>query len=371
LVPTRYLLRSTLEIIGYYVLVTGLICLIYLIEKFSALVGIALEHHFDAGTFLSLMLFTLPAMVDLALPLSCLGSIYFCLLNARERREMLIFAGAGVGPALIGLTVVIAAVCALLLSLVFSGFVKPAANYSFRLTQQLAENQVLSKGIPGGAFYAQDGKVLYARSIDETPLRAIRLFEFSDNRLDRMIFSNCAAMSVGDGLVNAELCDAHIYMLQSGDTPLADPDVVEVNAGPTRYEFSMSSVFGAPSQGHAPELGLIELARLGWHKKGGYSEAAFSRLLGALTCLVAAAVAVICVAFTGPGTRLFAFPAACACVMAVAILNNTLASAFGALANLSVLMASGIVAAVIATLVTVGLVHGYYDRLVIPRMAKT
>ncbi|CCF18303.1 hypothetical protein; putative membrane protein; putative predicted permease YjgP/YjgQ [Pseudorhizobium banfieldiae] len=372
MIPIGYLLRSTLEITGYYILVTALLCLIYLIEKFAALVAIAVDYDISLDTFFSLMLFTLPTMVDLALPLACLGAIYFWLLNAREKREMLIFASTGVGPALIGLTVLLATTGAVLLSLLFAGFIKPAANYSFRSTQQSAENQVLSKGIPGGAFYSQEGKVLYARSLDNTPLREIRLFGFSGDRLDRVIFSNCASIQVKEGSVNAELCKAHIYMLQTNaSAPLAEPRMVKVDAGPSRYQFSMESVFRKIDEGYASELSLSELARRGWIESGEYSQAAFSRLLAALTCLVAGAVAVVCVAFTSAATKVFTFPIACASIMVVAIFNNTIASVYGPLARVPFLLAAGAIGAAIAVFLTIGLVHRNHDRLVTPQMAKT
>ena len=373
MIPTLYLIKSTREIIGTYVLVTLALCSIYVIEKFSALVDIALKYHFDIGTFLSLMLYTLPAMVDLALPLACLGSIYFCLLAYRERRELLILAGAGVGAAHLAAMVVTAAMCAVALSLVFSGFVKPAASFGFRLTQQLAENQVLSKGIPGGVFYAQEGKALYARSVDETPLREIRLFEFAGERLDRMIFSNCAVMRVTGGVVNADLCGAQIYVFQnSGQEASSDLAVVQVGAGPSRYGFNMASIFRTPEKGRAQELSLVELVRQGSGEGGDRShlEAAFSRVLGALTCLIAAAFAVAAVAFSGPGTRMFTLPVACGAVMVAAIFNNTLSSSFGSTTGLPALIAFCVLSAGAAIALTIVLTRTLYGRLITPQMAK-
>ncbi|MFU0507336.1 LptF/LptG family permease [Pseudaminobacter sp. NGMCC 1.201702] len=370
---TLYLIRAKRQIIGYYLLMTLALCSIYVIEKFSALVDIALKYRFGIRTFLSLMLYTLPAMVDLALPLACLVSIYFCLLAYRERRELLILAGAGIGPAYLAMMVVMAAVFAVILSLVFSGFVKPAASFGFRLTQQMAENQVLSKGIPGGVFYAQENKALYARSVDETSLREIRLFEFSDEQLDRMIFSNCAVMRVNRGIVHADLCGAQIYIFQNADKEISsDLAVVEVGAGPSRYGFDMSSIFRTPEKGRAQELSLIELVRQGSGKDGDRShlEAAFSRVLGALTCLIAAALAVAAIAFTGPRTRMFILPVACGTVMVAAIFNNTLSSAFGSTTGLPTLLIICILSAVVAIILTVVLTRTLYDRLITPRMVK-
>lgn len=384
--PLRFTISLTTRIVVLYTMITLLICGIYLVEQFVPLLEISLRYAFDGLTLGKLLVFIMPWIIDFALPLAALCVSYFVILEARERRELLVISAAGAGSAHLVATLFIAGTIAAAIALAVSGFVKPVGSFAFRSTFTASLNEVLSRGIPVGSFYTQAGRVLYSRPSGPPPQRILRLFEFEGERLHQVVLSDCARMRVDEGVVLTETCDLQVYRFDdgrgtagAGDQPCSVcPDrqgsvpVTVVSAGASRFSFAMDDVFTSPLRNRSNELTLPELlaAEGGRFRSAGNAEVAAAKILSAFSCIIGVLIAFVAVALTSSRTRVFALPAASILMMGVMLVVNSQARLLDVEAGSLLLMlklAAIVLASVPLTFLVVGRVYG---RLVAPALAR-
>ena len=389
--PFRFVLSLTTRTVAIYLVVTAVICGVYLVEQFLPLLESALRYAFSTSAFGTLLLLTLPRIIEFALPLAALCVAYFMILDARERRELLVISASGAGSTHLAVTVLLAGGIAAAISLGISGFAKPAASFAFRSTLTSSVAAALSKEIPIGAFYSQADSVLYSRAGTHGPLRLMRVFEFQGERLRQILVSDCARMRVVDGIVQAQICDLKGYRFgqpisaerqapaQAGEPCTVCPDaagdltVTRLAAGASTFGVPMQQVFPTPVRDRADELDLFELLRADGDRflSTEFATAAAVKVLSAIACVVGVLLALAAVAFTTHRTRYVALPAALAAMMALMVLINSQSALIGAEAGRDVLfmrLAALALACLPATALTAGLI---YDRLVAPALAKS
>lgn len=370
--PTLDIMRSIRRYGLVYCLIALFVCSIYVIEKAAAILDGALQYHYPLSTVGELLLYTWPALFDFSLPLACLASVYFLLMARRERRELLVLSAAGAGWAHIALGVLGAAGLAMVLSLVFSGLVRPAASFRFHAAQQNARNEVLAHGVPSGSFFADENTVLHVQANEARPDNAIRLFQFHGGHLGRVVASQCATMRLDKGMVLTDICRGRIYFLR----PVANVDTgyeaVGISTGKTRYPVDMSRIFRTPERNRTAEMNLVELVRDGAGPNGrpDYLVVAIADWLAAVTCLLAAGTAVAAVALTRRNTGAFVFPAACAFVAGLMAGRQALAAAIASLGSTAAIAGVCLFALLAAAILVTALVGGFHDRLVAPAMGK-
>lgn len=387
--PTRFVLSLTARIVATYLMVTAVICGIYLVEQFLPLLESALRYAFSTTAFGTLLILTLPRIIEFALPLAALCVAYFTLLEARERREFLVISASGASSTHLAVTALLAGGIAAAISLGISGFAKPAASFAYRSTLTSSVAAALSKEIPLGAFYSQADSVLYSRAGGQGPLRLMRLFEFSGERLRQILISDCARMKVVDGVVQAQTCDLKGYRfgqpvkdgqpVQAQEPCAICPDaagdltVTRLAAGTSTFSFPMQQVFTTPVRDRAAELDLFELLQADGDRfvSARFATTAAVKVLSAIACVIGVLLALAAVAFTTHRTRYIALPAALAAMMALMVLVNSQSALLGAEAGRRVLfirLAALALACLPATALTASLI---YDRLVAPALAKS
>lgn len=345
IMPTQFMISLVGRIVATYAMITVLICGIYLVEQFVPLLEISLRYAFSGLTLGKLLVFIMPWVIDFALPLAVLCVTYFILLKAREGRELLIMSAAGASSTHLVVTILTIGTIAAAMSLLVSGFVKPAGSFAFRSTFNAALNEVLSKGVPTGSFYSQTDRILYSRPSESTPDRILRLFEFESMRLSQMILSDCARMRVENGVVLTETCDLQVYRFGRAGTETADdqpetaalrrcsvcPDqhgnvpLTFISTGASRFSFAMDDVFTSPVRNRSNELTLPELlAGRGDRFHSSYNaEVAAAKILSAFSSIAAVAIALVAVAWTTNRTRIVALPLACISMMGIMLLVNS------------------------------------------------
>ena len=127
----RILALPTLARLGLLLLlVTG----VFLAESFTTLMEEALRYGGGSADVLLLLAYQAPEIVDLALALGVLIALFFALIEARDRGELVVLATSGVRwTSVIGFALWLGVAGAVLSALV-SGYIMPAAHYGERLT---------------------------------------------------------------------------------------------------------------------------------------------------------------------------------------------------------------------------------------------
>lgn len=145
---TRILLFPTLAKLG---LLLALVVAVFLAESFTTLLEEALRYGGGSADVLVLLAYRAPEIVDLALALGVLIALYFSLLDARDRGELVVLATSGVRwTRVVGFTLWLGLLGGLL-SVTVSGFIVPAARYAERLAMaELRADHVLQQIVSPG-----------------------------------------------------------------------------------------------------------------------------------------------------------------------------------------------------------------------------
>lgn len=387
----RYARSAAAAIVGLYVLIFALFIGIFSIEKFAYILDIFLRYSIDLPTLARLYASILPDAAEFLLPIAVTIACYVVILRKREAREFLILSAAGVGHRHLLLTAFGAAAVAVALSLFVTGFVKPFGSQSFHSNYAAARADALTKGVPGGQFYSQEGSVMFV-SDEPSGKEKLRVFQFSGNRLERLTASDCATLrSVGESVL-AELCDARIYLLgveQSGRTPLTaadvaqrpadggcrfcpaadgNLDVVKVEVGSSSLAFNMSELLAPVTGERVGEKNILQLLKM---RDGAFASAREARMAGgqvllALTCLLGVAAGLAAVAATARKTGPFALAGAIGlaiCAMVAARSDVLLPGPVGQPLHLAALLSMAFAVSVLAVVAAVILLH---RRLITP-----
>lgn len=115
----RYLLGIGLQLVLILLFVEAIL----LAEKLNDVLRAALDRQAHFSDILLLLLYTVPAVFDLALPLALMIAVYRIVLRRREDRELLVLSGAGIGSARFVWWAMSIGLAAQLISLIVSGVI--------------------------------------------------------------------------------------------------------------------------------------------------------------------------------------------------------------------------------------------------------
>jgi len=359
----RQFLRGLLgKIFLQTVFVLALIEGVFLAEKFSEIFNMGANKHARAGEILLLLLCASPEILDLALALAVLVAVYRVLLRAREDRELLVMAGAGMETKqLVGILLGLA-IFAQAGSLLISGVVGPAAQYAQRVVLFNAEFRALRNGASAGQFYFFPQHVVYVGAETKSaPERRLFIRE-SLAGTDRVITANRAALEGPDakGRLALHLRDFLAYDFDRDDAgagaggqtlcpgcpalPGSAP-AVTMRIRNFTQQFSIEQLLAFDPRGtDVGEWTLPELLGLSPPPAPLHVVPATSlgeRIGRSLLCLLAPFLACAALAFTARATQLFAMPAACVALLALDLAATLLVGALAPFGKVAILVALG------------------------------
>ena len=336
----KYLTRSIGQIFNLYLLVYAVLIIVFAIEQFDSVLRTAIEYGVSPTAFSRLFVFALPEVADFIIPVSVLVSVYFVLLYKREGREFLTLAAAGSDVRPVVVLVCLVSGLFFGVSVFISGYLKPAAAYAYRSESTEAVAKFVSEGPQNGQFTYHGNKIFHVSDRRSDGERALRMFEFDNERLERLIISDCSNLlaSRGDLIVNS--CSARIYDFNPPAAPPIGPDpaspgdcricadasgrlnLTVIEVGESAMLFPLNSLVGGAlgvQHNERPLHDLLSLDDNGRFRSGADVRDAAKILLLGLTSVLAAAIAVAAVALTSYRNRFAVLPSAIAVVMMISV----------------------------------------------------
>ncbi len=346
----------------------------------SNLLPEVLDHQAGFLSLLSLIAFTIPGVLVIALPLAVLVGSYLVIMNRRQAAEFAVIAGVGLSSrALISLTALIG-FGALAVSHTLSGFVEPLARYQLSETLFEVRYDAIREGrIAPGEFYQMGNFAVFTSSgqINET---ASKLFvhERIDQATNRIIMAD-RVVRLRDPQVSGIgvlLQDAAIYEFETNDVSRAqstaeplcvdcaeqpDTNALQVMLSDRMFvqlqeedlPFQESDLPALRERGSKiSELTNLELLRLDSFDRTSTTALA-ERLLRDLLCFFAPLIGLLSAALTTARTYLFALPTACSVVLTAQFLGSYGVKSLAGLGLFGALVSLATLALVLAVLVAI------------------
>jgi lipopolysaccharide export LptBFGC system permease protein LptF len=324
-IPSVYARRYLLGIGFQLVLILLFVEAILLAEKLNDVLRAALDRQAHFSDILLLLMYTAPAVFDLALPLALMIAVYRIALRRREDRELLVLSGAGVGSARFIWWAMAIGLAAQLISLIVSGAIQPRVKFAERRLLFAAQYQALTGGIAPGQFYFFGKNTVYASPQEKkSPDRPLFIFQrdVNENNSDRVIDADHARL-VGpdpDGNFTLRLRDFKTvdYDYRQGDSRSI------VQSGSTRIgqfdqELTLDQLLRFDPRGSKlgewTSLELVRASLASERTNIPQVTEVVRRLARSLLCLLAPLIAGVALALTNRATRSFALPAACGALM--------------------------------------------------------
>ena len=359
-VPTRYLARATATLALQLLGLSAAACSVYMIERTVGILENVLRYHFPLSAFLSLLLLQLPHLAEFSLPIALYAAAYFLLVDTRERREFVALAAAGTSSNVVVLPVTITAVAAFFLSLLFSDIVAPAATRAYRQIEAAARAGVLVRGIPDGSFFTSGDSVAFTPAADEGGNGYIRLFQFRDDQLTRVLTSECARAEQRSEDILVRLCSGQAYLFAGRAQPM------HVGIGETSYPIDRAVLSDARAIAGSG-MSIRQLLASGGDGKTADGIRGIARILSAFACLLAASLAIVAAAFAGQRGRTATFAAGILTLIGLLASRSSIASLLGGTA----LPALSLIAFLLAVLAPRILAYLLHRRLIAPALVKT
>ncbi len=338
----KYFTRSIGHILLLYALIYAVLMIVFAIEQFDAVLRKAMEYDASLAGFLSLFFLTLPEVADFIVPVSVLVSIYMVLLFKRENREFLILAAGGSDLRPVVMLVLAVACLFFVFSVAISGYLKPFSAHAYRSERLQVVAAFVSEGPRNGRFTRDGNRIFYVSDKGMNGKRALRMFAFDRERLERAMVSDCSHLTATQGDLIINLCAARIYdfakppkgpATEGGAGDLKPPcrlcpdasgnlDLTVIDIGQSAVLFPLNSIAGEAIGLRHNERSLRGL--LGVDEEGlilsgrNFRDAAIILMLG-LASILAAAIAVVAVALTGYRNRFAVLPGAIALVMLTSV----------------------------------------------------
>ncbi len=334
---------------------------VFLAERFSAIFNQAVDKHAAPSAIALLLFCASPEIFDLAFAISILVAVYQILLRAREDRELMVMAGAGLSIyQLVGVLLGLA-LFAQLVSLFVSGSLGPAAQYAQRVILFDAEFRALRQGAATSQFYFFQDHVVFAESKAKGSAARHLLIRETDEGKDRVITVDDATLDGPDsrGTLVLRMRDFLAYEFDngpaqqtqapagSGPSPSFERNapVMTMRANDISRNLQLGELVAFDPRGSSvAEWTLFELlgvlpppAPLGYAQTRSLGERAARSLL----CLLAPLLAGLAIAFTTRATQSFALPLACFALLA---LNLTATALVGAVIPMGATLLLGVLA---------------------------
>lgn len=401
-----YILATITAILSKYLAAFLALVVIFAIEKLDFVLRIAVENELNTTGFLLLFVTMIPSILDTIIPIATVVSVYLVVLAKREGREFLILSAAGSGLGSTRSALLAVGTLACVLSVVSAGFLKPAANFTFRTEYDKLLSEVIAKGPSTGRFFVSQDTVAHVWGRGGQQARGLRVFSFEGPRLDQVFMSDCARLVVEGGELLTSACKSRFYAFKVPSDPETAPqddvalkispphkpalsekakpcrlcpdeagnlDVVMVEGARSARVFDMKSLFRPLAQSRNDEMDMGQLLdrRGAVYASTENAKRAAIQWLMALTNLLAIAIAILGVAVTTPRTRFLALPGAIALVTGGVVLAGS-----GALIPPTLLNPTGL-ALMLGVLGGLGLVaffavfHLCHAALIAPKLGRT
>ena len=388
-VPPLYAKKYLGRVVGQALLILLMIEMIFITEKLNDVLGTAVSQNVDVKGTMLLMLYRMPEIFSLAVPMALLAASYRVTLRFREERELLALSGIGVGTYRMLLLICGVGVAALVVSFLVAGFISPATAFAQRSLLFNSYVGALRGNVTNGQFYQFSDYIILARhSRDQTTAGQLFLYQKHSNQSDedRVVVARRASLGAprADGVVVMHLEDfdsvnfrpidpypnldnckdcrspaepASVVKVGNFDQQLDFDDLLRFDPrGKNPSEWTLADGLGLGSSGLVP--GPREVAEIG------------HRLVRSLLCVIAPLIAGLALAFTTRRTHVVALPLACAALMGLDVSMAFFVdeiSTIGAVGSVVAILT--VIAVVALSAVAVGL--KVQDAIVRPALART
>lgn len=321
---TRILTLPTLARLG---LLLVLVVAVFLAESFTSLMERALRFGGGGSDIFVLLMYQAPGIVDLALALGVLIALFFALLEARDRGELVILATSGVRWTRVLGFALWFGVLGGVLSVFVSGLVVPAARYAERLamTELRASHMMREIVSPGPRNTRQTIKdTTFIATPPENPSQIRgQLFGFRIHPDGSWRAAQSQDWDViGDGRegsyeirLNTTVAYESPGLWDAGDDP---PFVSTIRVNNMGAKFEMDEVLPAAKKTYRDNEHPVKFV-------GGLDPRVGEVLAKALLVPMAALLAVVAVLLSGRGIfRFMALPAAVVLVFLFDVLGRTI-----------------------------------------------
>lgn len=341
-IPRSYASWITVQIIVYFCLIACLVEGIFLSEHFIDIFEQTVDETASLADVLLLLGLTAPE-VHFALPVAILAAVYFVMLRCRERRELVVLAGSGLGRRELVVLATVLGIATLAASLAITGIALPHASFAFRRALVAVRNDAIRTGGAAGHFYTFPGYTVYKwPRTAPTGYPGLFIYQTRDDGVDRAISVDGAQVMASSqpGALYFRLHDVMAVDIPDPNTPLGNAD--EAN-GPQAHPIGCTNCArGAGrtmrSENYVQTLDLSQLMRLeprgivpaewtsaellgfspppaGAAPTSAERRELTGRLVRGLLCLTAPFVALAALGLTTRLTQAFALPAACGLVL--------------------------------------------------------
>lgn len=371
-IPRSYAVWTIAQIAIFLFLIAALFQTIFLTQHFIDIFKDTADEIGSLADVFWLVLLTAPE-VQFALPVAVLAAFYAVTLRSRERRELIVLAGSGVGVRQIIALALVIGLGTQILSLLITGIVLPHARFAFRRDVYTLRLQAIGEGGVGGHFYSFPNYTLFKwPSSSGTTEPHLFIYQKSAGSSLRQ------AISVQNAQVMESPLRANtVNMMLNGITAIAFSGTrgtpADTKGSASQGESTCPTCAPSPEKmfhvdNYARSFDLDKLVQLEprgavpaeWtsaelfaavHGSGGggaapeYSAEMASRFVRGFLCLIAPFFAIMAVSYTNRLTRALALPVACALILCLEI---------GGLAAAQALAPLGLTAIVIGTVFIFG-----------------
>ena len=321
--------------IGRFILFAMFVLIgIFTIEKFEFLLSTWLKYEIPLGRFALMFLSFLPAGAEYILPIAVLVATYTVLLTRRENMEFVVLATAGASQKTFAKLLAGLAFCAVMGSLVVTGYLKPEANYLFRTSLEAAKREAMILAPERGAFFPGEESTIFLKRGEAQGKHAIRIFNVEDGKLNFVFGSGCGSLETSGADLVVHQCNLHGLAFEEAKPPAASscPECgfatavhrASMYTGKSETRLLMDSLSRDPARRGSAEMPLHQLASN--LVASGSSRLAYRLIQHAQRAFVAAfavVLAIAAVAQTRPATRFVSLPLAIAAVSALSALAGS------------------------------------------------
>jgi len=323
--------------------------------------GIFLSQHFidifqefadEVGSLtdaMMLVVLTAPE-IHFVIPVAVLTAVYLVMIKCRERRELIVLTGTGLGVQQFAVLAFVFGMAALSMSLVITGIIVPHTRFAFRSDLFVFRNEAITAGGTTGHFYSFPGYIVFKWPQPGAKDSALFIYQSREGGDDRAISVNNAHVS---GSSQREALDLRLRDVVAVDVPNANSQqdegwplqiaklsdctaCAQVDKRVMRIEnyaltFDLGQLSHLEPRGIEPgEWTTAELLAISPAPHVGISgeslrKELMDRLVRSLLCLSAPFIALLAVGWTTRLTQGFALPIACGVVLCIDVIDLTIA----------------------------------------------
>jgi lipopolysaccharide export system permease protein len=335
----------TAQVVLYFSLIAFLFEGIFLSQHFIDVFGDNADEIGSLTDAIILVVLSAPE-VHFVLPVAILTAVYLVVLRCRERRELIVFAGAGLGAKPYAVLAFACGIAALSASLVITGVILPHTRFALRNNLFEFRNEALKGGGASGHFYSFPRSTVFKWPGTGARDSELFIYQYRDDGVDRAISVKNARVSGAAGRDGLDLRFRDVVAIdvpganskpdedrQQQTTPSNCPTCTRVDKRVMQIEnyaltFDLERL--QPRGLEAREWTSAELLAISPAPSGAIASWALrkeltDRLVRGLMCFVAPFLALLAVGWTTRVTQGFALPVACGILLCIDVIGLTIA----------------------------------------------